>query len=195
MRANSFVVFIQKINDVDYQIIKSQDIVLDRTFLPKKFHNEENISRPSNKVWLWHIPHGVKEKDVREYLNEKKVDTSTLEIKKLFYPPKISEMKSEKGLISEEDETRQFVGYSIEVLTSSHIKFMDLGVGVRHFWPPGWCSKAYYDSNDIIGDKGTRNFEFSTEPTWIKISINSDSKISTSEIRFFVKSKVIFNSI
>ena len=186
MRANSRVVFILKTNGMDYRIVKRSDIVLDRTFLPKKVQMGK-LRRQSNMVWLWQTPHGVLEENVREYLNEKSLDTTEIRIEKLFYPQNNPKMTCEEA----KDLTGQFVGFSIEVLLSSAIRFEDIGFQERNFWPPGWCSKVYQGASAIKSDNKHRNFEFSIEPTWLKVSINSKSGLSISDIKEFVKSKVI----
>ena len=187
MRANSRVVFILKTNGMDYRIVKRSDIVLDRTFLPKKVQMGK-LRRQSNTVWLWQIPHGVLEENVRDHLYEKSLDSTEIRIEKLFYPPMNPKMSCEEAKNLEV----QFVGFSIEVLLSSAIRFEDIGFQERNFWPPGWCSKVYKGgASAIIHDKRHRNFEFSIEPTWLKVSINRKSGLSISDIKEFVKSKVI----
>ena len=66
MRANSFVVYILKTSDVDYNIINKSDIILDRKFLPEKIQ-KGRLRKQSNMVWPWQIPHGVQEEKVRDY--------------------------------------------------------------------------------------------------------------------------------
>ena len=186
MRANSFVVFILKTNDVDFSIINRSDIILDRKFLPEK-NQKGRLRKQSNTVWLWQIPHGVLEENVREYLNEKHLDTTGIRIEKLFYSPIHPKGTCEVA----EDPKEQFVGFSIEVLLSSSIRLEDIGFQEGNFWPPGWCSKVYQGASAIIHDKRHRNFEFSIEPTWLKVSINRNSGLSISDIKEFVNSKVI----
>ena len=87
---------------------------------------------------------------------------------------------------------RQFVGFAIEVLATSPIQFEDIGFSKaeNNFWPPGWSSKGYKSYYDILNDSKSRSFIYSMEPTWVKVSVNRNSRLLESDIKQFVKSQV-----
>ena len=87
---------------------------------------------------------------------------------------------------------REFVGFTIEVLATSPIQFEDIGFSKaeNNFWPPGWSSKGYKSYYDILNDSKSRSFIYSMEPTWVKVSVNRNSRLLESDIKEFVKSQV-----
>ena len=202
MRANSFVVFIQKRQEVNTKIASKPNILLDKTFLPDKIKKSKDgtIGKRTNTVWLWHFPFNVQEKDVKEHLETMKLDISTLKIEELFYPPLNSNMLNLPDSIQQNKKEeiekakkveRQFVGFAIELLLdTSPIHFEDISRGENNFWPPGWSSKSYSGVQDINNDAKRRSFTYSTEPSWIKVSVKRYSGLHESDIKKYVKSQV-----
>ena len=201
MRANAFVVFIQKRQEVDINITTKQNIYLDKTFLPENTQKSKDIGKHSNAVWLWHIPFGVQEKDVENHLESKKLDISSFKIEKLFYPPipsSINEAKAKQNkkrasqFEKAKNQERQFVGFIVELLATSPIQFETIGFtkAENNFWPPGWSSKVYQGRQDVSNDDKRRSFTYSTEPCWIKVSVSRYSALKESDIQKFINSKV-----
>ena len=70
MRGISFVVFIQKINQLDKkEILNSNTVYVDKSHLPENVKsNKNNLDNPQNLIWLWYLPFGTSEDDVIKFL-------------------------------------------------------------------------------------------------------------------------------
>ena len=172
MRANSFVVFIQK-RELLYPFINvDKSISLDKTFLQENTkRNNWSITLQNNQLWLWHIPFGTTEADIRNHLEKKDVDNS-----KIFI-----ESMSHKG---------EFVGFMIELredIPGTHFKGHDFVRSDSDFWPPGWSKKRLRNRNQLENEALIRSFKFSVEPTWICVVIHKDSPLKEQDVTEYLK--------
>ena len=130
-RINSFVVFIQKQENVYSFINADKSITLDKTFLTDTVRNTDwSISRKqSNKFWFWHIPFGTEAEDVRQHMKNKNVDISNIKIEPISYEDQFC------GFIMEVSETILIPG--------KHFKDLEFVKSEENFWPPGWLKKSF----------------------------------------------------
>ena len=138
---------------------------------------------------------------MENHLDSKKLDISSFKIEKLFHPPipsSINEAMAKQNkkrtnqFENAKNQERQFIGFVVECLATSSIQFENIGFtkAENKFWPPGWSSKVYQGRQDVSNDDKIRNFTYSTEPCWIKVSVSRYSGLKESDITKFINSKV-----
>ena len=178
MRANSFVVFIQKREFLYPFINVDKSIYLDKTFLQENIkRNEWSITPQNNQLWLWHIPFSTTEADIRNHLEKKGVDNSKIFIESMSH-------------------REEFVGFMIELredIPGTHFKDHEFVRSDRDFWPPGWSKKRLRNRNQLENEALIRSFKFSVEPTWICVDIHRDSTLNEQDVTEYLRVSWAYN--
>ena len=167
MRANSFVVFIQKREHIYPFINVDQSIDLDRRFLPENVQrNDWSITKQTYQLWLWQIPFGTTEEDIRNHMKKKGVDVSQIHIEPMSHK-------------------EEFVGFVIELkedIPGTHFKDLNFVRPDKDFWPPGWSKKRFRNKNVLDNEAKNRCFKFSIEPTWFCLTVRRGALLTKQEV-------------
>lgn len=119
MRAISQVISIQNFFKLEKTIDMNPQIIVDKT-LTENFHQTKRmLRRKTALIWLWHLPSGTYERDIKEHVDNKSNGCHLLEITKL------------------EHENR-FIGYKLKIDMRFDDSFMD-----QSFWSAGWIARRY----------------------------------------------------
>ena len=118
------------------------------------------------KLWLWHIPYGVTENDVKKLLLDAGIDEEDIKIEALTI-----------------DEV--FAGYAIDIPN-----VRELSTEQEKFWPPGWLVKTLKSTKHIENESLIRKFGFSLAPTSVRITVHQNSKLTPDDIQEFVENEV-----
>ena len=176
MRANTFVVFIQKREFIYPFINVDKSIDLDKTFLPENVkRNDWSITPQNNKLWLYHFPFGTTEEDIRNHMKKKGVDDSQIHIEPMSHK-------------------KEFVGYIIEHRASipgTHFKDLDFVRSDTDFWPPGWSKKRFRNKSTLENEALRRCFKFSTEPTWLCLHLKRGALLTEQEVKQYLRVSIL----
>ena len=86
------------------------------------------ISKESDQQWLYHLPYGIMDNDIREYLiKEKEINENQIEINQIIF----------EGA---------HAGYRVKVPLEN---LEDMDAESHKYWPPGWISKQYKNENQV----------------------------------------------
>ena len=82
MRGISLAIFIQKLHFMDNQILTdaSDSISVDKEYLPEHL-KDKSVNK---KIWLWHLPFGVSESDIKDHFLQTGFWKSDMNINKLY---------------------------------------------------------------------------------------------------------------
>ena len=119
LRAISQVIIIRNYNQMDKYIDANPNVIVDKQFLSTDLQKVVTLRPKSSAVWLWHLPYGTTEEDIRQHLKKQEQEQNVHEISKLF----------------SEDS---FNGYRLILDRSILQKFIHSS---NHFWPPGWGAR------------------------------------------------------
>merc|ERR1712179_872707 len=104
---------------MDKYIEANPNVLVDKQFLSTDLQKEVTLRPKSAEVWLWHLPYGTSEEDIRQHLKKQEQEQNVHQISKLW---------------SEES----FIGYRLILDRSVLQKFIHSS---NHFWPPGWGAR------------------------------------------------------
>ena len=137
-------------------------------------HLKDNfvLSKVSDQQWLYHLPFGITEQDIKDYLIQKKsIAELDIEITQIVF----------EGLPA---------GFKIKV----PMKYLtEMDTKNQTYWPPGWISKQYRNENQVYSDSkiNCRNFSQDLAPTTVKITKNNGKLLSEKDFTEYAKEKVL----
>ena len=129
------------------------------------------ISKESDQQWLHHLPYGITDQDIKEYLiKEKNIGENQIEINQIIF----------EG---------SHAGYRVKI-PLEHLEQID--VEKDKYWPPGWISKQYKNENQVYNDskQNCRNFSHDMAPTTVKITKLKSKFPSEEDFKVYAKNQV-----
>ena len=157
LRGISFVVVIQPRPTFTDQLEKNPSVIVDRTFL----------KRGRIWVWLWHLPLGTDETDIKQFLKTK-----------------LPEDQMESVDITRLYRWETPIGFRLTLPQELHEAATD-GISHTHFWPLGWRGRAIRISSRP-GNTNS-NYDFQLSPTRIVVWFTANQEKSA--ISEFLKEK------
>ena len=121
MRAISQIIYIQQHKRLDRWIDMNPKLIVDRRYLPDGQQKTKSLFQKEPEIWLWHLPYGTTEEDIKEHIRRKGHECHLVELAKLEI----------------EDE---FIGYKLTVDIEVLNIFFDSS---NPYWPPGWGAIRY----------------------------------------------------
>ena len=149
LRGISFVVVIQPRPTFTDQLEKNPSVIVDRTFLNEICQNRETLKRGRIWVWLWHLPLGTDETDIKQFLKTK-----------------LPEDQMESVDITRLYRWETPIGFRLTLPQELHEAATD-GISHTHFWPLGWRGRAIRISSRP-GNTNS-NYDFQLSPTTIVV--------------------------
>ena len=166
LRGISFVVVIQPMQTFTVQLDKNPSVIVDRTFLNENCQKKETLRQAKNFVWLWHLPLGTDETEIKQFLETK-----------------MSEEQMESVEITKLSRWETPIGFRLN-LPQEHHEAATGKISNNHFWPLGWRGRAI--RSDKPGNT-INNYDFQLSPTRIVVWFTANQEKSA--ISEFLKEK------
>ena len=169
LRCTSFLIFVQNDKELIKEIVRNSDIKIDKHFLNDKDKFQfENSSK--TEIWLWHLPFGTCDDDIKNHVEENHPTCSSLKIEKML-------------------QENVHIGFKLTVPAENYFKLLD-----EEFWPPGWRARSYKANlfkPYLTLKKSDTKMEYNMEPDTIFIGIDNRESITEDDVRIYAKKKSI----
>ena len=162
MRGISFVVIIQPDRIFTNLIDQNPVVIVDKSFLNKNCHDRESLRQGKTGIWLWHLPYGTMEEEIKDFLVKKlsEDELTSLEIVPLY--------RNKKATL---------IGYRLtlpERLHKDAVDKVNQSKSNQSFWPFGWRGRAIRGFNP--GQTTKKDFQLCPKLVVVWFTNNQDQE-------------------